>query len=82
VAIDVNFRVAISIYLIRIRIQHFRLIRIHYESRILMTKKTKKFAAGKKIKFFFYQKLQFTYPEASIKDVQVTKEAFSSQKRT
>jgi hypothetical protein len=28
------------------------------------------------------QKLQLTYPEASIKDVQVTKEAFSSQKRT
>jgi hypothetical protein len=26
-------------------------------------------------------KLQFTYPQASIKNVQVTKEAFSSQKR-
>jgi len=29
----------------------------------------------------FDQKLQFTYPYASIKDVQVTKEAFSYQKR-
>ncbi len=27
------------------------------------------------------QKLQFTYPYASIKNVQVTEEAFSSQKR-
>ncbi len=27
------------------------------------------------------QKLQFTYPEASIKNVQVTEEAFSSQNR-
>ncbi len=29
---------------------------------------------------FFYQKLQFTYRKASIKDVQVTEEAFSSQR--
>jgi hypothetical protein len=43
--------------------------------------KKKKITAEKKIKFFFYQKLQFTYPEASIKYVQVTEEAFSSQKR-
>jgi hypothetical protein len=28
------------------------------------------------------QKLQFTYPYTSFKDVQVTDEAFSSQKRT
>jgi hypothetical protein len=35
------------------------------------------------LKFFFiYQKLQLTYPLASIKDVQVTKEDFSYQKRT
>ncbi len=34
--------------------------------------------------FFFYQKLQFTYPLAlaSIKNVQATGEAFSPQKRT
>jgi hypothetical protein len=31
---------------------------------------------------FWDQKLQFTYSKASIKDFQVTKEAFSSQKRT
>jgi hypothetical protein len=31
--------------------------------------------------FFFYQKLQFSYPMASIKNVQVTEEAFSSKKR-
>jgi hypothetical protein len=30
--------------------------------------------------FFYYQKLQFTYPYASIKDVQATEEAFSPQK--
>jgi hypothetical protein len=35
----------------------------------------------KKFKFFLDQKLQFTYPQASIKNVQVTEEAFSSQKR-
>jgi hypothetical protein len=35
----------------------------------------------KKLNFFYYQKLQFTYPQASIKDVQVTEEALSSQKR-
>jgi hypothetical protein len=31
---------------------------------------------------FFDQKLQFTYPSASIKDAQATREAFSHQKRT
>jgi hypothetical protein len=46
-----------------------------------MTKNWKKFTAEKNIKFFLVQK-QFTYPKASIKDVQVTKEAFSSLKRT
>jgi hypothetical protein len=29
---------------------------------------------------FFYQKLQFAYPQASIKDVQATGEVFVSQK--
>ncbi len=32
--------------------------------------------------YFFYQILQFTYPEASIKDAQAAGEAFSPQKRT
>ncbi len=51
-----------------------------------MAKKLKKNYSWKKlklkeIKFFFDQKLQFTYPKASIKNVQVTEEAFSCQKR-
>jgi hypothetical protein len=41
----------------------------------------KKFTA-EKISMFFYQKLQFTYPQASKKDVQATEEAFGPQKRT
>jgi hypothetical protein len=32
-------------------------------------------------KYFWDQKLQFPHPYASIKDVQVAKEAFSSKKR-
>jgi hypothetical protein len=76
----------IRINFIRIRIQHFRLntdpdpdpIRIQgFNDRKLETKIT----TEKKIKFFFGQKLQFTYPQASIKNVQVTEEAFSFQKR-
>ncbi len=43
--------------------------------------KLNKITAEKKIKFFQDQKLKFTYPQASIKKVQVTEEAFSSQKR-
>ncbi len=50
-------------------------------SRALMTKNCKKITAEKNFQFFFDQKLQFTYPQASIKNVQVTEEAFSSQKR-
>jgi hypothetical protein len=46
-------------------------------SRVLMTKKFKKFTAEQNDK-----KVQFTYPYASIKDVQATGEAFSPQKRT
>jgi hypothetical protein len=71
-----------------IRIQHFRLntdpdpnpirIRIQSGSRALMTKNWKKNWLKK---FFFDQNLHFTYPEASIKNVQVTEEALSSQKR-
>jgi hypothetical protein len=32
--------------------------------------------------FFFFQKSQFTYPQASINDVQATEKAFNPQKRT
>ncbi len=46
-----------------------------------MTKNWKKITAEKKLNFFLNQKLQFTYPKASIKNVQVTEEAFSSQKK-
>ncbi len=50
---------------------------------VLMIKNWKKFTAEKTTKFYIrIQKLQFNYPKASIKDVQVTKEAFGSQKRT
>jgi hypothetical protein len=56
----------IRIHFIRIRIQHFRLntnpdpepIRIQGFN----DQKLKKSTAEKKIKFFFDQKLQFTYP--------------------
>ncbi len=54
---------------IRIRIQSFN------------DQKLKKNYSWKKVKFFFDQKLQFTYPKASIKNVQVTEEAYSSQMR-
>jgi hypothetical protein len=43
--------------------------------------KLKKITAEKKNEIFFDQKLQFTYPYASIKYVQVAEETFSSQKR-
>jgi hypothetical protein len=46
-----------------------------------MIKNLKKFTSEKKLNFFG-SKTQLTYPYASIKDVQVTEEAFSSQKRT
>ncbi len=46
---------------------------------VLMTKILKNLQLKKK---FGDQKLQFTFPLVSIKDDQVTKEAFSSQKRT
>ncbi len=46
-----------------------------------MTKNKTKFTAATKIKYFEDQKLQYTYLYASIKKVQVTEEAFSSQKR-
>ncbi len=44
--------------------------------------KLKKIYSWKKITNFLNQKLQFTYPQAFIKDVQATEEAFSPQKWT
>jgi hypothetical protein len=67
----------IRIHLIRIR--HFRLNTYPDPIRI------QGFKLYLQLNFFFIfldQKLQITYPYASIKDVQVTEEAFSSQKRT
>jgi hypothetical protein len=71
--------------LIQIRIQHFRLSTDSDPDPIRIQgfddKKVKKFSAEKKFKFFFIKNSQFTYPYVFIKDVQVKKEAFSSQKR-
>ncbi len=53
-------------------------IRIQSGSRAFMTKNWKKLQLKKKLGD---QKLQFTYPWASIKNVQVTEEVFNSQKR-
>jgi hypothetical protein len=47
-----------------------------------MTKNWKKFTAGNSIFYFFDQKMQFTYPQASLKDAQATGESFSPQKGT
>jgi hypothetical protein len=49
-------------------------------SRVLMIKNWKKNNSWKIS--FFDQKLQFTYPYGSVKDIQATGEAFSPQKRT
>jgi hypothetical protein len=47
-----------------------------------MTKNWKKFTARIFYLFFFYQKFQFTYPQASLKAAQATGKAFNPQKRT
>ncbi len=61
-----------------IRLQHSKWIRIlGFDDQ-----KLKKKVQMKKNVPFFDQKLQFTYPQASFKDVQTTGEAFSPQKRT
>jgi hypothetical protein len=78
------FRVR-SINLIWVRIQHFGLntdldpdiVWIQGFGEVYMN-----LPLEKKLKYFLNQKLQFTYPLALIKDVQVTEEAVSSQKRT
>ncbi len=66
----------ILIHLIRIRFQQLGYIPIRIQG--LDDQKFKKIYRSK----ILDQKLQFTYPQASIKDVQATEEAFSLQKRT
>jgi hypothetical protein len=70
----------------RIRIHHFRLNTNPDPDPIQIQgfddQQLKKNLKLKKLKNFLDQSLEFTYSKASIKEVQVTKEAFSSQKRT
>jgi hypothetical protein len=72
----------IRIHFIRIRIQHLRrnndpdLIRIQG----FADQKLEKICSWNFF-FFFDQKLLFTYPKTSIKDVRATKETLSTQKR-
>jgi hypothetical protein len=74
----------IRIDLMRIRIQHFSLLRIRIQFRIqdFDDKRLKNKLQLKKIGYFCRKKLKISYPYASIKDAQVTGEAFSPQKRT
>ncbi len=51
---------------------------IPIRSQGLMTKDWKKFTAGKLL-IIFWPKLQFTYPQAAIKEVQATEEACTSK---
>ncbi len=64
-------------HLIRMRIWHVRLNTDPDPG--FYDQKLKRITAEKKI---FDQKMRFTFPQASIKDVQATEEAFSPQKRT
>jgi hypothetical protein len=57
-------------------------IRIQSGCRVYDQKFKKTFLAKMKIFLFLDKKLHFTYPYVSLNDVQVTKEAFSFQKRT
>jgi hypothetical protein len=61
----------------RVRIQHFKWIRIQGFD-FLKKKNTAEYFYI----FLFKKKLQFTYPEAALQDVQAGAEAFSPQKRT
>ncbi len=67
----------IRIHLIRIRIQHFRLNTDSDPIRILGFDDQKVFKKWQHKKNFLDQNLQFTYPKASINDVQATLEASS-----
>jgi hypothetical protein len=51
-------------------------------SRVLMTQNVRKKIQMKIYLFFFDQKLQFTYPQAFIKEIHPTGEAFRPQERT
>jgi hypothetical protein len=68
--------------LMRIRIQHFFLMADPDPDPGFDDQKLKKIYSWKFNFYFLDQKLQFTYPYASIKDAQATGEAFSLQKRT
>jgi hypothetical protein len=57
--------IRIDLMRIRIRIQGFDVQQLE------------KFTGGNFFSTFFYQKLQFTYPWASLKDAQATAEAFN-----
>jgi hypothetical protein len=59
------------------RIQHFKWIRTGSGSGSINCKKY-----SWKILYFFIKQLQFTYPYASLKDVQATGKSFSPLKRT
>jgi hypothetical protein len=80
-----GIRIRIHFIRIRIRTQHFRL---KYRSGsgsnpdpgVLMTKNWKQFKDEKKLNFFGIKNYNLPIPRASLKDVQITKEAFSSQK--
>ncbi len=65
---------------IQIQIQHFKWIRIRIQG--FDDQKVKKKIQQKIFQSFFDQNLQFTYPQAFIKNVQATGEALSPRKRT
>jgi hypothetical protein len=72
----------IRIHLIRIQIQHFRL-NTDPDPGALMTKNRKQFIAEKFVlNFFVIKNYNLPIPRPPKKDVQVTKKAFRSQKRT
>ncbi len=69
----------IRIPLIRIRIQHFRL---NTDPDPGFDDQNWKNLQLQKIIYFLDQKLQFTWPKDSRKDVKASEEVFSTQKRT
>ncbi len=62
----------------KIRIQHFRSVRIRLRIQGFDDQNLKKYFSLKKI--IFFKSIIAIYPLASIKDVQASKEAFSLQK--
>jgi hypothetical protein len=63
----------------RIRIQHFWLNADPYRIHGFFDQKWEKFYSWKEFDIFLHLKLQFTYPLASMKDVNATGEAFCPQ---